>query len=160
MQNLSEPDRAAGFCTCLSTLPDDMRYEGRDLLQEKNMKTVILAAAIVLLLPSCRQVDEITGNRPIVDTRGVDMEAYESDLEDCFGFADQVEADNRILTGAATGAVVGGVIGAAAGNSETAKRGAGVGTASGTLSGTGKVMAERQRVVRNCLAGRGYLVLN
>jgi hypothetical protein len=52
------------------------------------------------------------------------------------------------------------VIGAAAGNSETAKRGAGVGTASGTLSGTGKVMAERQRVVRNCLAGRGYLVLN
>ena len=83
------------------------------------------------------------------------MEAYESDLEDCFAFADQEDADNRILTGAATGAVAGGVIGAAAGNSETAKRGAGVGAASGTLSGTGKVMAERQR-----LAGRGYLVLN
>jgi len=124
------------------------------------MRTVIFAATIVLLLSSCRQMDEITGNRPIVDTRGVDMEAYESDLQDCFTFADQVEADNRILTGAATGAVVGSVIGAAAGNSETAKRGAGVGAASGTLSGTGKVMAERQRVVRNCLAGRGYLVLN
>ena len=124
------------------------------------MKIFVCAAGIVLLLASCRQVDEITGNRPIVDTKGVDMEVYEADLEDCYGFADQVEADNKILTGAATGAVVGGVIGAAAGNSETAKRGAGVGVASGTLSGTSSAMAERQRVVRNCLAGRGYLVLN
>lgn len=124
------------------------------------MKIFVFAAIIVLLLASCRQVDEITGNRPIVDTKGVDMQVYESDLEDCYAFADQVDADNKILTGAATGAVVGSVIGAAAGKSETAKRGAGVGAASGTLSGTSSVIAERQRVVRNCLAGRGYLVLN
>lgn len=124
------------------------------------MKIFIVTAGLVMLLASCRQVDEITGNRPIVDTKGVDMEAYEADLEDCYVFADQVQTGNKVLTGAATGAVVGGVIGAAAGNSDTAKRGAGVGAASGTLSGTGGAMAERQQVVRNCLAGRGYLVLN
>lgn len=124
------------------------------------MKLLIFAASLVMLLASCRQVDAITGNRPIVDTKGVDPRAYETDLEDCYAFADQVEADKKILTGAATGAVIGGVIGAAAGNSDTAGRGAGVGAASGTLSGAGSVMAERQRVVRNCLAGRGYLVLN
>ena len=124
------------------------------------MKIIVFAAGLVLLLSSCRQVDEITGNRPIVDTKGVDPEAYEADLQDCYVFADQVAAGNKVLTGAATGAVVGGVIGAAAGNSETAKRGAGVGAASGTLSGAGSAMSERQRVVRNCLAGRGYLVLN
>ena len=124
------------------------------------MKSVVLALSLVSLLSSCRQVDELTGNRPIVDTKGVDMEVYEADLQDCYVFADEVQAGNKVLTGAATGAVVGGVIGAAAGNSETSKRGAGVGAATGTLSGTGSAMQERQRVVRNCLSGRGYLVLN
>lgn len=124
------------------------------------MKFVVTLLCLTSLLVSCRQVDEITGNRPIVDTKGIDPEVYESDLQECYVFADDVQAGRKILTGAATGAVVGGVIGAAAGNSETAKRGAGVGAASGTLSGTGNVMQERQRVVRNCLLGRGYLVLN
>jgi len=123
------------------------------------MKLTILGLGLLLLL-SCRQVEEIMGNRPIVDTRGVDPEALESDLSDCYDFADQVQTGKKVLTGAATGAVVGGVIGAAAGNSETAKRGAGVGAASGTLSGTSHAMSERKRVVRNCLSGRGYLVLN
>lgn len=124
------------------------------------MKNLIVFVIFIVLLPACRQVEEITGNRPIVDTKGVDPEALEADMTDCYAFADQVEADRQILAGAATGAVVGGVIGAAVGNSETAKRGAGVGAASGTLSGAGGAMSERQRVVRNCLAGRGYLVLN
>jgi len=64
-----------------------------------------------------------------------------------------------VIACAGTGAVFGGVIGAAVGNSEAARRGAGVGAASGTLSGAAGAMDERQRVVRNCLAGRGYLVL-
>ncbi|MDG2175519.1 MAG: YMGG-like glycine zipper-containing protein [Gammaproteobacteria bacterium] len=124
------------------------------------MKYLGLSICLFCLLTSCRQVDEITGNRPIVDTKGINPEVYEADLQDCYIFADEVQAERKILTGAATGAVVGGVIGAAAGNSETAKRGAGVGAASGALSGTSGAMQERQRVVRNCLAGRGYLVLN
>ena len=124
------------------------------------MKVMIVLMCSVFLMVSCRQVEEITGNRPIVDTKGIDMEVYESDLEECYVYADDVQAGRKILTGAATGAVVGGVVGAAAGNSETARRGAGVGAASGTLSGTSSAIQERQRVVRNCLSGRGYLVLN
>lgn len=124
------------------------------------MKALVIAFSLLCLLSSCRQVDEITGNRPIVDTKGIDTEVYEADLQECYVFADEVQTGKKVLTGAATGAVVGGVIGAAAGNSDTAKRGAGVGAASGTLSGTGSAMQERQRVVRNCLSGRGYLVLN
>lgn len=124
------------------------------------MKISVLLFLALGLLASCRQVEEITGNRPIVDTKGIDLEAYEADLQECYVFADEVEAGRKVATGAATGAVVGGVIGAAAGNSETAKRGAGVGAASGTLGGASSAMQERQRVVRNCLTGRGYLVLN
>ena len=124
------------------------------------MKNLVLLVCACCLLTSCRQVDEITGNRPIVDTKGINPQVYEADLQDCYIFADEEQAGRKILAGAATGAVVGSVIGAAAGNSETAKRGAGVGAASGALSGTSNGMQERQRVVRNCLVGRGYRVLN
>ncbi|MFT5320307.1 MAG: outer membrane lipoprotein SlyB [Pseudohongiellaceae bacterium] len=124
------------------------------------MKYPYLIIVFACLLSSCRQVDEITGNRPIVDTKGLDPEVYEADLLDCYAFADEVATGKKVATSAATGAVVGGVIGAAAGNSDTAKRGAGIGAASGTLSSAGGAMQERQRVVKNCLSGRGYLVLN
>ena len=124
------------------------------------MKYSLYILLLLSLLSSCRQVDEMTGNRPIVDTKGVDPEVYEADLQECYVFADEVQAGRKVATGAATGAVVGGVIGAAAGNSNTAKRGSGVGAATGTLRGAGDVMQERERVVRNCLSYRGYLVLN
>lgn len=124
------------------------------------MKFSFLFILLMCSLASCRQVDEITGNRPIVDTKGIDPEVFDADLQDCYVFADEVATGKKVATGAATGAVVGGVIGAAAGNSNTAKRGAGIGAASGTLSGAGGAMQERQRVVKNCLSGRGYLVLN
>ncbi len=124
------------------------------------MKYSLYILLMLSLLSSCRQVDEMTGNRPIVDTKGVDPEVYEADLQECYVFADEVQAGRKVAIGAATGAVVGGVIGAAAGNSNTAKRGAGVGAVTGTLPGAGDVMQERERVVRNCLSYRGYLVLN
>ena len=124
------------------------------------MKYSLYILLMLSLLSSCRQVGEMTGNRPIVDTKGVDPEVYEADLQECYVFADEVQAGRKVATGAATGAVVGGVIGAAAGNSNTAKRGAGIGAATGTLRGAGDVMQERERVVRNCLSYRGHLVLN
>ena len=84
------------------------------------MKYSLYILLLLSLLSSCRQVDEMTGNRPIVDTKGVDPEVYEADLQECYVFADEVQAGRKVATGAATGAVVGGVIGAAAGNSNTA----------------------------------------
>jgi hypothetical protein len=58
------------------------------------------------------------------------------------------------------GAVVGGVFGAVVGNSNTAQRAAGGGAVLGAARSTGSVVRERDRVVRNCLLGRGYRVLN
>jgi len=124
------------------------------------MRYSLIVILFLSLLSSCRQVDEITGNRPIVDTKGIDPEVYEADLQECYVFADEVQAGRKVAAGATTGAVVGGVIGAAAGNSNTAKRGAGIGAATGTLRGAGDAMQERERVVKNCLSYRGYLVLN
>ncbi len=124
------------------------------------MNYSVIVILFLSLLSSCRQVDEITGNRPIVDTKGIDPQAYEADLQECYVFADEVQAGRKVATGAAAGAVAGGVIGAAAGNSNTAKRAAGIGAATGTLRGTGDALQERERVVKNCLSYRGYIVLN
>jgi outer membrane lipoprotein SlyB len=118
-------------------------------------------AIIVLLLPAaCSTVDRITGNEPIVDMKGVDLAMYDSDLNDCQEYANQVQTGKKVATSAGTGAVVGGVIGAVVGDSDTAKRGAGVGATTGALGGVGSGLDERRRVLRNCLNGRGYLVLN
>ena len=137
-----------------------MRCFSREPIQEEIMKYFGLVIIAIATLTACRQVEEITGDRPIIDTKGVDMQAFESDLQDCYAYADEVQSGRKVATGAATGAAVGGVIGAVVGDSDTAKRSAGVGAVTGTMSGAGSAMSERHMVVRNCLAGRGYLVLN
>ena len=109
---------------------------------------------------SCRSVEELTGNTPIIDTQGVNMAHYEADLIDCQGYADQVQVGRQTTVGATAGAAAGGVIGAVVGNSDSAQRGAGVGAVVGGLRGAGRGLQDRERVIRRCLAGRGYRVLN
>ncbi len=58
------------------------------------------------------------------------------------------------------GAVIGGVFGAVLGNRSTAQRGAGVGAVGGGARGVGEGLRERERVIKSCLIGRGYQVLN
>ena len=85
----------------------------------------------------------------IIDTQGVDM-----------SYSSEVPVAERTATSAAGGAVVGGVVGAIVGDSGTAKKGAGVGAVTGAIKGVSSGSAERKRVVKNCLRGRGYRVLN
>ncbi len=100
------------------------------------------------------------GGQVIIDTKGVDMAQYRQDLGECQSYAQQVSAAERTATTAAGGAVVGGVLGAVVGNSTTAKKGAGVGAVTGGVRGASSAYREKDRVVKNCLRGRGYRVLN
>lgn len=126
------------------------------------LKPVLLTSCAALFLSGCT-----TGKSPyvgsrdvIVDTQGVDYYAYQHDLSECRAYSDQVSVAGRSVGGAAGGAVVGGLIGAAAGNSSTAQRTAGVGAVAGGAGGAASGYTERQKVVRNCMIGRGYRVLN
>jgi len=96
--------------------------------------------------------------KPIIDTQGVNMAAYQQDLFECQQYAEQV--DSRAGQGAVGGAIVGGAIGGIVGNSDTAQKGAGVGAVTGLFKGAARTKAERQRVVKSCLRQRGYRVLN
>lgn len=94
---------------------------------------------------------------PIVDMRGVDPVLYEQDLADCKQYTRQIQTEVGVAKGAAGGAVVGGAIGAIGGDTG---KGAGVGAVAGGAKSAQLNEREKQRVVKNCMRGRGYKVLN
>lgn len=116
---------------------------------------------LVFFLSACSSNQRAPGQTGvIVDTKGIDMSSYEADLDDCYSYADQVPVGEKAATGAVIGAAVGGVIGAVVGDSRTAERAATVGAVSGGVKGTGRGLSERDLVVKRCMQGRGYRVLN
>lgn len=126
----------------------------------KPIHFVILSLS-TLVLTSCASYRNTPGDSGvIVDTKGIDMSAYQQDVADCEALTEQVPTVERAATGAAVGAVVGGVIGAVIGNSNTAQRGAGAGAVSGGLDGANSGLSEEEQVLKRCLQGRGYKVLN
>ena len=94
---------------------------------------------------------------PIIDTKGVNMAAYHQDLTECSGYSDQIRTENGAVKGAATGAAIGSAIGAIFGN---AGQGAATGAVQGGVESAFLNEDEKQLVVRRCMAGRGYSVLN
>ncbi len=127
------------------------------------MKNGLLMLVGLLFLGGCSSPSGSSygGNSGIIiDTKGVDMSRYHADLTECQSYASEVPVAQRTATSTAGGAVLGGVIGAVVGDSGTAKRGAGVGAVTGAVKGVSSGTREREQVVRNCLRGRGYRVLN
>lgn len=121
----------------------------------------LLLATIFFVVVGCSSNQRLPGQSGvIVDTQGVDMSGYRQDLADCSAYADEVPVAEKAATGAVVGAVVGGVFGAVVGDSRTAEKVAGVGAVGGAVEGTGKGLSERDRVIKRCLQGRGYRVLN
>jgi outer membrane lipoprotein SlyB len=109
-----------------------------------------------LLLAGCTTTDEI-----IIDKKGVNMARYEADKAECKVYADEVRKGEKTARGAASGAVLGGVVGVIAGDSgDAAARGAGVGAVTGGARGASEGEREEVQVVKRCLRGRGYRVLN
>ncbi|TDU31347.1 hypothetical protein DFR24_0715 [Panacagrimonas perspica] len=124
--------------------------------------SLIVLSVLVLGLAGC------ANNQVIVDTKGVDMSRYQQDRRECEGYVEQVSSGGTIAKSAGLGAVIGAVVGGAAGaifgDSTAAARGAAVGGvtggAQGSVSGIAKGENSKEQVLRNCLSGRGYRVLN
>ena len=111
----------------------------------------ILALAVVGLGACASHPD------PIIDQKGVDMAKYEQDLAECKEYASGV----KVAEGAAKGGAVGAVVGAAAGAiGGSAGRGAGYGGLAGATRSGLDNKREQEAVVKRCIAGRGYKVLN
>lgn len=117
--------------------------------------TPAAALTIALLLAGCA-----SSNRVIVDPQGVNQAQYQKDLAQCRQVADQVQTGRDTGEGAVGGAVIGGLLGAIFGNSHSAAVGAGAGAVVGGAGKAGDAQQEKEKVLKNCMRGRGYRVLN
>ena len=115
------------------------------------MRRSVILISTSFLLAAC------ASHKPIVDTKGVNMALYEKDLAECTELAEQVDSGQQVAKSAAVGAAVGAAIGAIFGN---AGDGAATGAVDGGTSGGLNADHEKDRVLKRCLIGRGYRVLN
>lgn len=99
-------------------------------------------------------------DRVIVDTKGADMSRYQQDRAECEAYAGQVSTGTQVAKGAGFGAAIAAALGAIFGNRDTVVRSAGAGGVVGGAQGAVRGEGEKQQVLRNCLSGRGYRVLN
>jgi len=118
------------------------------------MKTFLVTGSLFLLLAACTTTGEI-----IIDERGVDMSRYKDNLAECKTYARQVAVARKTTKGAVTGAGVGGAVGAVDGYGGVGE-GAAIGAITGGTKGYDEGERSKVRVVKNCLVGRGYRVLN
>lgn len=100
--------------------------------------------------------------RPMVDEAMIqDRARYEFDLSQCQSYAARVSPARNSVVGAVAGAVLGAAIGVAVGNnSDFARYGARAGAISGAVGGAGNAYQVQINIVRNCMAGRGYQILD
>lgn len=119
--------------------------------------STVLVLGIVLSMSGCAAYRP----GPVIDTRGVDEAAMEVDLQQCQSYAAQ---QPDASSAAAAGAVVGGVFGAAVGaifcGRNCARKGAALGALGTGTSAAGHRANTQAQIVKNCMAGRGYRVLN
>lgn len=121
-------------------------------------KLITLSSLVVAVTVGCAGANV----RPLVDMKGVNEAAYENDLNDCQAYAQQQSGmGSTAAKGAGAGAVVGGLLGLVTGGNgsgiaQAAGAGAVIGAAGGAFSGN----QAQEAVVKKCLSGRGYKVLN
>lgn len=128
----------------------------------------VLAVIATLYMPAAH------ANNVVVDMSQVqDYNQYQIDLQQCEGLAVQNQPDAPQRDSVAGTAVKGAAVGAAAGavsggsGSKAAKKGAGVGVIAAASrnsrnrrAASANASAQADQIVKNCMRGRGYNVLN
>ena len=124
------------------------------------MKKLLFLPLFFILCGCVSSQDGLPSVRIIIDQAGIDINAYNNDLFECRQYAGQINAGSDALSGAIAGAIVGALVGAALDNSDTAKRTGGYGAIVGGAEAGGDAVQTQETVVKKCLVGRGYKVLN
>lgn len=127
--------------------------------KEKSLRTNVLSMLIIASLLSMGALTACSSSPdPIIDTKGVDMTVYEQDLAECKEYSQQVDTKTGTAKGAAAGGATGAAVGAVGGGN--VGNSAGVGAVLGAASSALKGSNNKNDVVKRCLQGRGYKVLN
>jgi hypothetical protein len=129
---------------------------------------LVVAVPVAIALSACQTIPPNTPGAgsgktytPIVDMQGVSHQQYLADLDSCRSSAAMVNAEREALAGFIAGALIGAAIGAAyGGNSRTIDSSAAYGAGAGMGTAGGRAIGKQERIMGNCLAGRGYRVLD
>ena len=117
----------------------------------------IITITIAALLTGCAASG--AHYRPMVDAKP--GQNYEQDLAECQAFAHtQPSATDGAVGGALVGALLGVAFATIGGGNGFRNEMAGVGALTGALQGATQAGGGQQDVIRRCLTGRGYSVLN
>ena len=123
----------------------------------------VLTALLLITLSGCvanSSSSIFESSKPVIDTKGVNMSQYEIDLEECSTFSEDISTGKSIVKGAATGAAVGAVIEAITDDVRSRRDAIEVGAISGGAQSGVRAVREKQQILKRCLRGRGYKVLN
>jgi outer membrane lipoprotein SlyB len=119
------------------------------------MRSTILVLIATLSLSACATRGQ--NYVPVVDMRGQNHNAFVQDLSDCQAYARQRPDGAQ---GAVAGAIVGGLLGAVIAPRHHRNTFGAYGAGLGAAAGAGGAMDTQESIVKRCMAGRGYNVLN
>ena len=99
---------------------------------------------------------------PVIDMQGIaDHRRYHSDLAQCRQYAFKIDAQAAGLNEAVGQAIFSGAIMAAlGGRGRSIDQSASAGMLQGLNRGTGRALNTQERIITNCMAGRGYRTLD
>ena len=123
------------------------------------MKKIVAIALAAAILAGCAA--PMHQYRPLVDTDTTSPQ-YQRDLEECRAYAmTKPSAENAAAAGAILGALAGvALLALSGGRDGWGNEAAGIGALIGGVEGYSKGAEGQQGVVKRCLAGRGYRVLD
>lgn len=127
-------------------------------------KTIVTMVAFSLLgcatappgTPGAGSGDTYT---PFIDMQGLDSARYANDLAGCRSYAQQIKPNKEAMAGMIGGMFIGALIGGAIAGRSGAESAALAGGGAGVGAAGGRAVLKQETVIANCMAGRGYRVL-
>jgi len=124
------------------------------------MKKLFLYLNLCFVI-GCAQTDLSDRNDiAIIDTRGVDDSVFKKDYSECSDFAKNIDLTERTLKQGAVAGATGAAVGAIIGGEEAAKKIGGSAAVLNAVEANLDGRNEQAKIIKNCLRGRGYKVLN
>ncbi|GIR41644.1 MAG: hypothetical protein CM15mP51_24240 [Porticoccaceae bacterium] len=124
------------------------------------MKKLFLYLNLCFVI-GCAQTDLSDRNDiAIIDTRGVDESVFKKDYSECSDFAKNIDLTERTLKQGAVAGATGAAVGAIIGGEEAAKKIGGSAAVLNAVEANLDSRNEQAKIIKNCLRGRGYKVLN
>ena len=124
------------------------------------MKKLFLFLNLCFVI-GCAQTDLSDRNDiAIIDTRGVDESVFKKDYSECSDFAKNIDLTEKTLNQGAVAGATGAAVGAIIGGEEAAKKFGGSAAVLNAVEANLDGRNEQAKIIKNCLRGRGYKVLN